>query len=429
MPKRHFNFFQKQENIWFDSCLTAILLSSIACYLTLRGWTNTCLFLLLAIAFLFIKTSYRNVFQHETSRLFWPLFITLSLPVTAIFVSQLGRNEWAFRDYDGPSRMLFAIPLLVYFVYRGIKYTRLIGFAAPMAMLLTTVSVYLHPEVVARWTRFATTFVDPNALGTYAVVFTAFCLFHLDVSLKSSKTWFLYQLGGVLLGLYLVIGSSTRGSWLAIPVIVGIWLFFNYRKISPLIAAILGIFSVVSLTVLLHYFPSFNARVLSGFSELASWINRSDIDTSTGLRLSMWKISGQLFLHNPLFGYGTKGYIAYLNEPWLASASAMAKETMLCCGPHNELLANTLRSGLIGAISVLCLFLIPLTLFVRNSSHEDPDVAKASQIGMAYISVLMICSLSMEVFNLKYTSTFYGLTIAGLFAQIIVGQINVKAHR
>ena len=75
-----------------------------------------------------------------------------------------------------------------------------------------------------------------------------------------------------------------------------------------------------------------------------------------------------------------------------------------------------------GGISVIGLFFIPLTIFIKYARHHSTKVAKASQLGLAYITCITICSISIEVFNLKYLSSFYGLIIAGLMSQIITEQ-------
>jgi O-antigen ligase len=131
----------------------------------------------------------------------------------------------------------------------------------------------------------------------------------------------------------------------------------------------------------------------------------------------MWQISWELFKHNPFYGYGDNGFRELLNEPWITSiASPEAREIILFNGPHNEFLANLIRSGFMGGLSVLCLFFIPLDLFWRN--RNIPQTSKASHLGLSFITCLIICSISSEVLTLKYTNTFYGLIIASLTAQI-----------
>ncbi len=420
MSNKLLNLLGKADSKWLDVPFVILLISSLSFFLILRGWTNTTLYILLALSLLFFPKTLRYVYRQPFSKRLIPVIIILSLPVLAIVLSQAGRGDWLIKAYDGPSRMFFSIFILLFFAYKRVNFSRLIAICAPLTLFFTMLSVYRHPEVIAQWGRYATTFVDPNAFGTYMVIFTGFCLFNIDPSMKTKKTWLIYQLAGLLTGIYLLFGSSTRGSWLALPVILIMWLYLNRQKLSLQFTAVFILLILFSAPVISYLFPHVGDRISSTLVDINNWFDHRNLDTSSGLRLSMWKISWQLFLHHPFWGYGDKGYIGFLNEPWFSSsASAMAKETIICCGPHNELLSNTLRYGIVGSIAVICLFLVPLILFVRHCNHCDPDIAHASRLGLVYIICLTICSITMEVFNLKYTSTFYGLMIAGLFAQII----------
>jgi len=412
---------ENKENNWFDIVLSLLILSSIIGFLSVRGWTNTCLYILLALSLFHIKRNFKHSYQIDNSIQLNVIFIILALPIASIFISQLGRQDWLFKAYDSPSRMFFSIPILLLLIYKKVNFSHLLGLAAPLALLTTAISIYQHPEVISRWGgRFATTFVDPTAFGPYAVVLSSICLFHLDVSFQSSKLWFFYQSIGLLTALFLITGSGTRGSWLAIPAIFILWLHLNYRKISLPFSLICTLLLASYIAGTLFYFPHSYDRFLSGFSETINWFKQSKLDSSTGLRLSMWKISWHLFIHKPVFGYGDLGIAAYLDKPWFSStATAKAIEMIKCCGPHNELLANALRSGITGIISTLSLFIVPFVFFAKNAYHCKPEIAKASHIGLAYITCLAISSLSSEIFTLKYTSSFYGLMIAGLAAQII----------
>jgi O-antigen ligase len=136
-------------------------------------------------------------------------------------------------------------------------------------------------------------------------------------------------------------------------------------------------------------------------------------------------MSWELFKHNPLFGYGDGNFGAYLNENWILSISSPeTREIILLNGPHNEFLANLLRSGVMGGISVLGLFLFTLRFFWKNKDNEQSY--QASHYGIAFIICLLFCSISSEVLTMKYTATFYGLMIAGLTAQIIHGHFRTK---
>lgn len=411
--------------------ILAILFSGLMALMVVRGWANICYILLFTFSVIHLKRSVIHAQkQRQFIQLVW-LFSALALPVFAIFFSQLARNDWLLSAYDGPSRMLFAIPILLYFVYLKLDFVKILGISMPILLFATIISIHQHPEVITFWGgRYATTFVDPNSFGNFSVIFTAFCAFNLNVNvleknaskpqMQTALAWFFYQTLGLMAGLYLVLGSGTRGSWLAVPAIAAIWLTLHYRDLNAQFLALIGIISLVCFVFILLFYPQISGRFASGFIEVKSWFNHENRDTSAGIRLSMWHIAWDLYSQHPLIGYGDQGFKKFLNSPFINSdASQIAKDTIRCCGPHNELLANMLRSGILGMLSVIGLFLIPLGIFIRNIKHRLASVKLAAQLGTIYIITLMICSLSMEVFNLKYTASFYGLMMAGLIAQII----------
>ena len=133
----------------------------------------------------------------------------------------------------------------------------------------------------------------------------------------------------------------------------------------------------------------------------------------------MWRMTFELFLHSPWVGYGDVGYRVFLNEPWIASLASVETRATIVNGPHNEFLANVLRSGILGGLSVVVMFFVPFLLFLRRRWRAEKSVRLASHLGMAYLLVVAFSSISVEVFNLVLTASFYGLMMAGLSAQVI----------
>lgn len=420
------NIIENQGNKWIDLYLLLTLTYGLVGFISIKSATNTCFFLLLFPSIVFITRSYNYIIENNIINSILPIIITLLLPVLAIFISQLARQEWIIKSYDGPSRMLLSVPILFYFIHKRINFSRLIGVCSPIALFATAIIIYLHPEIVSReHGRFASYFLRPNSFGVYTLVLTCFCLFHMDITLKSSKSFFLYQLCGLLVGLFLVLGSGTRSSWISAVIIFLIWIFLNYRNISTRILISTALFIAVIIPVFLHFFPHSSTRLTQGISQVFSWYYDNNVISSPGIRLSMWKISWKLFLHNPIFGYGDLGYVPYLNTPEIKSiANPRTISVLACCGPHNELLTNTLRSGIFGLVSVLCLFIIPSIYFLKNIFHVNSNIKKAAQLGLAYIICIAINSISIEVFGLRFTSSYYGLIIAGLLAQIISAKLQ-----
>ncbi|WP_179401737.1 O-antigen ligase family protein [Burkholderia guangdongensis] len=400
---------------WGD--FTAVLVAGlgVAGYLSLRGATNAALFILLFLALLHGRAWWAE--SRGRWHRFVPLMVALAAPIVALAMGQLFRQAWVLKAYDAPSRMLLAIPVLLYFHQRRIDFARIVGYAAPLGLYVMLLEVWLDPAASAQWgSRYATYFVDTDTFGVYGLVLTGFCLFSLRFTSGWSGVLLTgWQSLGVLVGIYLVIGSGTRTAWYVIPVVFALWLWLNRRHVKPWWLAA----CIVVLAAVLMLDHGIAARVLSGYNEIHQWLTGTQRDTSAGLRLTMWHMSWELFKHRPWSGYGDTGYLAYLSQPWITSIAPPSQAIAIEHGPHNELLANLLRSGVAGGMAVLCQFLIPLAFFWKRRNAADAVAMRASRLGLLYIVCVMSMSVGFEMFTLKYTASFYGLMIACLGAQVL----------
>ena len=421
-------FVQHSGSAWLDNYLLVILASSILGFLSWRGWTNITLFLLLVPAMACLRQSCGAMRISGGLRLLFPLVAALALPVFALLVSQGLRQELIVKAYDGPVRMLLAIPLVLYFHFKRVDFARLLGVAAPLALFILVAEVKLNPHALELWGgRFATYFVDTDTFGVYALVLASFCLFSIGGAGRVPMSGLaVLQILGFMAGLYLVIGSNTRASWLALPFVLVLWLILRGGRLDRRLLLGVSAIGVLGLGLAFTLYPGALARLSSSFQEVSMWFDGSNRHTSAGYRLTMWHMSWEFFKHSPWYGYGDIGFRAYLNEPWITSFADAESRGIISNGPHNEFLANLLRSGVLGGISVLGLFFVPFVLFWRQRHHSDAQVAMASHMGLAYLVCLIVCSISFEVFTLKYTATFYGLIIAGLAAQVVRGQVDAS---
>jgi O-antigen ligase len=274
--------------------------------------------------------------------------------------------------------------------------------------------------------------VDPNSFGTYTMLLTFMCLFSIDVLGKDSLTLKTLKIAGILSGLYLEMKSQTRGAWIAEPIMLALWLALHWRSKNKLVllsSVLMCLFGILSAYFFIDFFQ---ARVNSIYLEISAWLTKADTETPTGFRLSMWQITWTLFKQSPWHGYGDLGYQYKLLLPEFQSVfSRDVISLMRLVGPHNECLANMLRSGIFGLIAVLLQFFVPAAVFIRglNSHTDNQRIKGACAIGLCLVVGMLIASISMEVLTLKYANSFYGLMIAGLCASVLWEPAPENRHK
>lgn len=426
------NFNSKPPGNFLDLIVKSLLISSPLFFITTRGWINGILFItsLLTIFYLFKIRSFipQNLNNRQRNRLFWVL-LSLSIGFFAILTSQLFQQDLKLKPYDAPLRMVLCIPIFLYLLHRPLAISKYLAYVLSISLLIAVIAIFLNPEIPQFWGgRFATKPADPNAFGAYITCMTALVFFSINPKeIFSAKAPTILKLFGLLIGVYLVAGSGTRGAWLSIPFLFLAWVFYHARRDVKLTLAT-GIITVISCLFAYQFLEGLQARVNSGFSEVFSWLFTQNKDTSAGIRFSMWKITVDLFLERPFSGFGDLGYQIYLsNEIFTQSYSPIVIETMAKAGPHNEYLANLLRSGIWGGISIISIFAIPF--YVLSSKVSKSDVSQGLfLLGLAIFICLSITGLSIEIFNLKYTSSFYALMVAMLCSEKIISLKNSESN-
>jgi O-antigen ligase len=348
----------------------------------------------------------------------------------SVFLSQVFRGAMHFAAFDGPSRILLAGAVFLLLKSLNIPYIKILSIAVPVGLICVFLSVQLNPG--AYWgERYATYFVDPNTLGSQSFILGILSL--LMIRLQGSKALglFFLQLVGGLTGLYLSIGSQSRGAWLATPFICLLLLIFRFGDINiaskhskkwMLLQSIGSIFAILGVMVLSFYFSDkLSTRIINGYFEVRNWLTGADLEGSAGIRLSMWKFGIQFANESLLFGYGEeKNMLQSLQNSALNTPiNKLAIGTMAFTGPHSDILSKLLSAGLFGLGAYLSLLLVPFSIFWKYRNAQNFNIKRAARIGLFYITGVFIAGLSNEQLSLKYLCTFYGLMTATLLAQVL----------
>jgi O-antigen ligase len=406
------------ENILLVSALALFPLL----YLTLRGWTNTLAIVLFGLAVIHFFRLPRSEWgiKHISGRE-WAVIIALASGFLAILTSQLLRQDLIAKAYDGAFRMLLAAPVFLLLLKKKIDFVQILQYICPVSLLILFVFVHSDAIQMTKWAgRYSTYFVDPNTLGINTMLLSFLCLFSIDAVNKDGVALRLLKYAGFLAGFYLEMKSQTRSAWLAEPLMLALWAIIHWQSKSKKDLLISTLISVVAILGLYFFIDFFHARVNSIYHEISSWLNKTNTETSAGFRLSFWQMSWVLFKQAPFCGYGDLGYQSQLMMPQIQSAfSQEAISLMKSVGPHNEYLANMVRSGIFGFIAVSLQFFVPGTVFIRGLNSSIHGVKSASAMGLCYVMGMMITGMSQEVLTLKYTNSFYGLMVASLCATVL----------
>lgn len=325
-------------------------------------------------------------------------------------------------NWDGPLRILFCIPLFLAVSNGLVRLDSCQGFIKswitlvfPITLLWTLLFRLIWPTYWGN-TYLTTYFVDPLTFGSYTLLFALLTL--LGVSEKWSDLSPFHRslcLLGSVSGFYLSLKSGARTGWFNFPIFLGVWMHFVLKpKLGHKNTLALG---GILLTFLLAMFLC-NEQMIRKFiliwTEISEYKwNAVNLDTSVGLRLSFYKMGVTYFLENPLTGWGDLGWVVEMNRPDFAVFASENARATAKNGFHNEIVTNSVRSGVWGLIASISFFLIVLKRAIQGLKIEgNRELRMVSLALLIVISHLFITSLTTEITNLVFLCSFIGLTMA-----------------
>ncbi|SUA91869.1 O-antigen ligase family protein [Pandoraea pulmonicola] len=339
--------------------------------------------------------------------------VSLALPFFGVLLTEALHGKIISNTLDSPVRFLLAVIVffglqrLVDAVPKWADLTFAAGAISAAAMALYSTADLLAP-------RAGSTFLNPIHFGDIALLLGILSVVSIHW-LSHDKPWIvaLKIIGGVA-GCYASVASQSRGGWIALPCLLVVWLLWPRHPVS--VARRVTI-TIVAVVLLASTFASqtVRERFASVQTDLTS-LSAGQPDTSTGIRLELWKAAGQLIAEHPVLGLGAHGY--------RLAMPTMAKEGVLTPTAaeygmgevHNQVLAYFVDYGLLGLLAILGVYIGPACFFIRAArlSHS-PRAHRAALMGLMTAVAFAVFGLTVETFNLKVTVAFYA-TMLSLFA-------------
>lgn len=313
-----------------------------------------------------------------------------------IFIAQILWEGGSSRALDRPSRFLLAIPVLLFIL----AYPPKIGYMwAGLALgSILTGSWALWQNLVLGIDR-ASGFTLVIQFGNISMLFGIFCLAGLGWAnvQNLARWWAILLILGAFFGILASLLSGSRGGWVGFPFI---FLVLNraYGELLTVKFKITVIIVLVILVAAVYFIPQTGVelRVSQAIHDISLYFNGGNKYTSTGLRFDMWQGALKLIYEKPITGWGWYGYYDAMQD--LANkgeVTQFAAENHA----HNEFLDNFARRGLIGILTLLLLYLVPLRLFAKRLSSSNMEIRAIATAGVI---------LPVAYMDFGFTQVFFG---------------------
>ena len=407
-----------------EQILTLWLCAAPLFLVTVRGWSSAVL-ILGSVGCIVHLCMVKRPPTDELQRSRWLAIVKLTMiaPVVVATLSSLVTNTFSPPQLDAPLRFLVAIPIFLYCVRVQQDAARHLSWTMPLALLIALGQQHVthQPEL---WgpTRMATFFADPLVFGYTSLMFALACGVVVATHQNLSFWRRLFLVACATTGIYLSVKSGSRTGWLAMPLLIVYFTLAPRPGHSTLHRSKAALILAIPLVATYALSSTVQDRLASALHEISTYSAHSIADeTSVGLRITFLRLAWDLFLQQPWFGYGDLGI---RQDQFPTSVHAYASEFALKfaseSGFHNEIVTNTIRSGLLGLLASTSLFLVPLYLFhVRMKFPADLKAVQNARLGFVVVICFLSSSLSTETFDLKYMASFYAVMIALLLGSAL----------
>lgn len=306
--------------------------------------------------------------------------------------------------------------------YRVNKKTLLLGF--PLAAILgVIVGIY---QIFCLNTGRASGSSVATLYGSISILL-AFISISIYLFLPDLKKWERTLLiAGTISGLVASVLSGTRGAWIAAPVLSALILWSKRETLGTLKLVATGSL-VLSIFIGVYAIPQTGVkpRIDQASSNILDFSRGSDKNTSVGQRLEYWRQSLNMIEQNWLVGIGPGNFGQQLRKKIIAGEAPDYLYSEPDAHPHNEYLYALTERGVIGLLTELLLFGIPLFIFTRKFRTERSYTSAAALSGIVVIIGMAIFGISDVTTAWPLTVIFYILSIA-LFMHTITADQAVR---
>lgn len=347
----------------------------------------------------------------------WPMALALLLPLACMFITSAVRGVWSGSELEKLLRFALAVPILWLLLrapqqwLKQIQWSIMAGALAGSVMLIVTMTWWDRATVVEIGGRY-----NAVAFANLTLLFGMMSL--LSVRWGATTAWPRAETALKLLVAALSIWgtweSETRSSWMLLPILAVVVLLGLHgwsRRHKAYCALALSLALAVTAAGIWH----FSSRMHAIKTNLDGYTTATDRDTSFGIRLQLWQASLLMFEKSPVVGVGPNNFRGELR---LLEQQGVVSQTVVegYGEPHNDLLAALSGYGLLGLASILALYLVPASIFLRRLASDDRVIRVGAQMGLLFCLGYCAFSLTEMMFRNMRSVPTYALIVVALIA-------------
>ncbi len=309
-------------------------------------------------------------------------------------------------EIDRASRAVMAVVMIPLLASTPVRLPSLLSGCGVGALLAFGIAIY--DKFVLGYAR-AFDDVMPIQSGNIAMSLGLFCLCGLLWAQKKRNFLFsFFMVLGTCAGMGASFLSGTRGGWVLLPIILfTIVMLFKeslYRKstLAMVVSVLLcGAFFVVQPQ------SGVEARIELAQNDISQYIDKTNLNTSLGVRLQLWQSAWQSFTEKPLFGWGNHG-VRESQKAQLVRGEISQFIYDFNSHAHNQFLDEMAKRGIVGLGMLLLMMLIPLFLVKKRlyQPHNDDVHCGAALVIVTIFSSIDYC-LSQAFFGHNSGITFF----------------------
>lgn len=377
---------------------------------------------------LFIVYSCKNKNILLPQKLCIAFFISFGL-YFLIYVLDVIIHQDSPRILDNPSRSLFFLFIFFLLQFFPLKFSLLlyvipIGGIASAAMAYYQVSILHYERALHSSFQMAIQHGDMSiSLGMFSAGLFFYCCQKRLIPLA------ILNLIGTICGMIGSFLSLSRGGWLLMPFILLTLIYINRNILSRKFILVFLVIITIALSSIIAKNHSITSRIEVIYTQIQNFYQDKYVnDGSVTPRLELWKSGIFAIKERPFLGWGYEG--ARINRQEQDKQGLVKIGSLALSHVHNQYINDFVERGILGFLSLLGIFLLPLWKFFKSyrENQNNIETKTLALLGIIHITSVMSYGLTQVFLGHNSGTMFYFFLTVLFYAMLLENKKQQKIY-